>query len=128
MNKLVAERDWSAQEVCHMLLNLKLQQGSHQVISVDVRPEHMHSDCYGFRAHDDGGDMALTTQENKAITLSARTFRFMAISAVFDLEMHQMDISNAYLFNWRNSPGGITSSERANPRWILKQIKRVHDA
>jgi hypothetical protein len=26
MNKLIGERDWSAQEVCHLLLNIPLQQ------------------------------------------------------------------------------------------------------
>jgi len=40
MNKLIGERDWSAQEVCHILLGLPLQQGSRQVVTLDCRPEH----------------------------------------------------------------------------------------
>src|SRR5436309_372153 len=39
MNKFIGERDWSAQEVCHILLGLPLQEGSRQVISLDCRPE-----------------------------------------------------------------------------------------
>jgi hypothetical protein len=39
MNKLLVERDWGAMEVCHLLLNIPLQQGSRQVISLDCRPE-----------------------------------------------------------------------------------------
>jgi ATP-dependent DNA helicase PIF1 len=39
MNKLVGERDFSTQEVCHMLLDLPLANTSRTVISVDCRPE-----------------------------------------------------------------------------------------
>jgi Helitron helicase-like domain at N-terminus/Domain of unknown function (DUF6570)/PIF1-like helicase/DNA helicase Pif1, 2B domain len=38
MNKLVAERDYSAQEVCHILLGLPLQEHSRVVRLVDCRP------------------------------------------------------------------------------------------
>jgi ATP-dependent DNA helicase PIF1 len=38
MNKLVGERDYSAQEVCHMLLDLPLYHSSREVITVDLRP------------------------------------------------------------------------------------------
>src|SRR3979411_2362754 len=37
LNKLVAERDWSAQEICHLLLDLRLQSGSRVVRRVDCR-------------------------------------------------------------------------------------------
>jgi hypothetical protein len=37
MNKLIRERDYSAQEVMHLLLNLELSQGSRAFISVDLR-------------------------------------------------------------------------------------------
>jgi ATP-dependent DNA helicase PIF1 len=39
MNKLVGERDYSAQEVCHMLLDLPLYHSSRDVITVDLRPD-----------------------------------------------------------------------------------------
>ena len=38
LNKLIGERDYSAQEVCHLLLNLPLQEGSRAVLFVDCRP------------------------------------------------------------------------------------------
>ncbi|CAG9980512.1 unnamed protein product, partial [Clonostachys byssicola] len=37
MNKLAAERDWSAMEVCHLLLNLPLQEATRRLVSVDCR-------------------------------------------------------------------------------------------
>ncbi|KPM39851.1 hypothetical protein AK830_g6688 [Neonectria ditissima] len=47
MNKLAAERDWSAMEVNHLLLNLPLQKGSRTVRSVDCRTpdRHFHADA-----------------------------------------------------------------------------------
>ncbi|KAF1986139.1 hypothetical protein K402DRAFT_304358, partial [Aulographum hederae CBS 113979] len=39
MNKLIAERDWSAQEVMAHLLNIPAQESSRVVINVDCRPE-----------------------------------------------------------------------------------------
>ena len=38
INKLVSEQDWTAQKVCHHLLNLLLVKGSHIVLDVDCRP------------------------------------------------------------------------------------------
>jgi hypothetical protein len=38
MNKLMGERDYSAQEICHVLLGLPLQEDSRVVQSVDCRP------------------------------------------------------------------------------------------
>lgn len=37
MNKLVSERDWSAQEICHLLLNFPLINQSRTVLTVDCR-------------------------------------------------------------------------------------------
>ena len=38
INKLIRERDWSSQEVMHILLSIPLQQGSCEVITLDCRP------------------------------------------------------------------------------------------
>jgi hypothetical protein len=38
LNKLIGERDYSAQEVCHVLLGLPLQEDSRVVVMVDCRP------------------------------------------------------------------------------------------
>ena len=39
LNKLIGERDWSAQEVLHILLQLLVQKSSRMVVSLDCRPE-----------------------------------------------------------------------------------------
>ena len=58
MNQLIGEHDWSAQEVCHLLLDIPLQEGSRTVIGVDVRPEEQQRQMYSFvgveRAQVDG--------------------------------------------------------------------------
>ncbi|EED14666.1 hypothetical protein TSTA_041440 [Talaromyces stipitatus ATCC 10500] len=43
MNRLIGERDWSAQEVLHLLLDIPLQSASRICINVDCRPEEVHS-------------------------------------------------------------------------------------
>ena len=39
LNKLIGERDWSAQEVSHLLLQIPVQDSSRGVVSLDCRPE-----------------------------------------------------------------------------------------
>jgi ATP-dependent DNA helicase PIF1 len=39
LNKLIGERDWSAQEVSHILLRLPVQHCSREVVLFDCRPE-----------------------------------------------------------------------------------------
>jgi len=51
MNKLIAERDWSAQEVCHLLLDIPLCEGSRQIVTLDCR---QHSDRSAAYELDDG--------------------------------------------------------------------------
>jgi len=46
MNKLIGDRDYSAQEVCHLLLDLPLCESSRTVVNVDMRPEVEHSHMY----------------------------------------------------------------------------------
>ncbi|KAF5133799.1 ATP-dependent DNA helicase PIF1 [Metarhizium anisopliae] len=46
MNKLIAERDYSAQEISHLLLNLPLQEGTRMVVAVDCRPLEQHARSY----------------------------------------------------------------------------------
>jgi ATP-dependent DNA helicase PIF1 len=46
MNRLIGERDYSAQEVCHMLLNLKLSQSTRKFVTVDLRHPDQHSHLY----------------------------------------------------------------------------------
>ncbi|KAM4061451.1 PIF1-like helicase [Hirsutella rhossiliensis] len=51
MNKLIAERDYSAQEISHLLLNIPLQEGTRVVVYVDCRPLEQHARSY--RVDDD---------------------------------------------------------------------------
>lgn len=51
MNKLIAERDYSAQEISHLLLNIPLQEGTRMVVYVDCRPLEQHARSY--RVDDD---------------------------------------------------------------------------
>ncbi|KAM4067671.1 PIF1-like helicase [Hirsutella rhossiliensis] len=51
MNKLIAERDYSAQEISHLLLNIPLQEGTRMVVYVDCRPLEQH--VRSFRVDED---------------------------------------------------------------------------
>jgi hypothetical protein len=44
LNKLIGERDWSAQEVSHILLQLPVQKSSRMLVSLDCRPEDVQRD------------------------------------------------------------------------------------
>lgn len=44
LNKLIGERDWSAQEVSHILLQLPVQKSSRMLASLDCRPEDAQRD------------------------------------------------------------------------------------
>ncbi|KAJ8063299.1 hypothetical protein OCU04_008529 [Sclerotinia nivalis] len=44
LNQLIGERDWSAQEVSHILLRLPVQHCSREVITCDCRPEKAQPD------------------------------------------------------------------------------------
>ena len=44
LNKLIGERDWSAQEVSHILLQLPVQESSRSVVTLDCRPEQSQDD------------------------------------------------------------------------------------
>jgi ATP-dependent DNA helicase PIF1 len=49
MNKLIAERDWLAQEVCHQLLDIPLCEGSRNVVILDCRQEDDRSTAYELK-------------------------------------------------------------------------------
>ena len=44
LNKLIGERDWSAQEVSHILLQLPVQKSSRMLVSLNCRPEEVQRD------------------------------------------------------------------------------------
>lgn len=78
MNMLIAERDWSAQEVSHHLLGLDLVHGSRQVVYVDCRPEHEQTLSYVFGENDDdnhcGGKSSLQKYKDRPESLNDLTY------------------------------------------------------
>jgi hypothetical protein len=59
MNQLVGERDWSAQEVCHLFLGLPLVNVSRQIVNVDLRPEDQRATAFVFGSNGDGSEDAV---------------------------------------------------------------------
>src|SRR4030081_2380865 len=52
LNKLIGERDWSAQEVSHLLLQIPVQDSSRGVVSLDYRPEESQDDLIVLESGD----------------------------------------------------------------------------
>ena len=52
LNKLIGERDWSAQEVSHLLLQIPVQDSSRGVVSLDCRPEEAQDDLIVLESGD----------------------------------------------------------------------------
>ncbi|EXU94545.1 PIF1-like helicase, partial [Metarhizium robertsii] len=44
LNKLIGERDWSAQEISHILLQLPVQKSSRMLVGLDCRPDNVQRD------------------------------------------------------------------------------------
>ncbi len=63
MNKLIGERDYSAQETCHLLLKLPLYEDSRVVLSVDCRPPDKHSRQIEFSEKDEAVREKTTSYE-----------------------------------------------------------------
>ncbi|KJZ68848.1 hypothetical protein HIM_11766 [Hirsutella minnesotensis 3608] len=58
MNKLLAERDFSGQEICHVLLNCELQEGTRVVRAVDCRPYEQQGRSLRLQGdHDDDAEV-----------------------------------------------------------------------
>ena len=75
MNKLIGERDISAQEACHLLLQLNLTSSSRSVGSMDVRPLEQLRRALPFIHKGDSkpGDTYLERYCDRAEKLEART-------------------------------------------------------
>jgi hypothetical protein len=50
MNKIIAEYNWSVQEVCYQLFDIPLCKGSRNVVILDCQQENNRSAAYEFRA------------------------------------------------------------------------------
>jgi hypothetical protein len=56
MNTLVGDRDWSAQEVCYLLLDLPLKHNTRRVINVNLRRPEEHAQLFFAADEDDTND------------------------------------------------------------------------
>jgi ATP-dependent DNA helicase PIF1 len=63
MNKLIGERDYSAQEIRRLRLKLLLQEDSRVVLSVDCRPQDKHTRPLDFSDEDEIVQEKQTTYE-----------------------------------------------------------------
>jgi len=63
MNRLIGERDYSVQEVCHLLLGLPLQEDSRVVRSVDCRLPERHNHTLEFSENDEVVEQKKTAYE-----------------------------------------------------------------
>ena len=59
LNKLVGERDWSAQEISHILLKIPQQKSTRQCIVLDCRPEQAQDRHIRFDDSEAGEDMVV---------------------------------------------------------------------
>jgi hypothetical protein len=69
MNRLIGERDYSAQEVCHLLLGLPLQEDSRVVGSVDCRLPEKHNHPLEFSVNNEVVEQKRTAYENTSSDL-----------------------------------------------------------
>ncbi|KAG7009693.1 ATP-dependent DNA helicase [Physcia stellaris] len=90
LNKTIVERDWSAQEICHILLGLDLRDSSRAVESLDLRPLHKQRRVVSFDCRGDNDELTVTdtklekycgrkdTKENMTLFQSVRNYRWNA--------------------------------------------------
>ncbi|KAI9652816.1 MAG: hypothetical protein M1829_001469 [Trizodia sp. TS-e1964] len=87
LNKLIGERDWSAQEVSHILLNLSVQESSRTFVTLDCRPENAQDDL-----------IVLESGEIRAQRPPSRRYRDWVQNAP-----ESADVANVTLFEWLQS-------------------------
>ena len=114
LNKLIGERDWSAQEVSHILLQLPVQKSSRMVVSLDCRPEEAQRDLIVLES----GEM--TAQRSPLRRYRERLADTQnAAPALFDLSLFDCLRSWDWL-TWRVRP-------RASPRVINYYPRYLND-
>lgn len=101
MNKLISERDWSAQEVCHHLLDRNLKACTRGFTNIDVRPLDMQSRV-----------MSKLTSES---TVLSKTFLEKYCARQTD-QAHWTLIHVARYCEWKK--GVFTERARAKPKIV----------
>jgi hypothetical protein len=103
LNKLIGERDWSAQEVSHILLGLPAQDSSRQVVTLDCRPEEVQNDTI--------------TVEDETVTAKRSPLRRYQDRLT---DQANQALANVTLFDWLRTWNWITWTVR--PRAPLRVI------
>jgi hypothetical protein len=68
MNRLVGERDWSTQEVCHLLLNLPLSNSTRRVLNVNVkRPKDQPQLFVRYKGQVDGSGTIAKARKGRSL-------------------------------------------------------------
>jgi hypothetical protein len=90
LNKLIVERDWSAQEVSHILLQLPLTSSSRVVVTLDCRPETEAQQVVTF---EDGSVKAQASAYD-------RYKKRLTPEAVRAMKNGPVDLTNLTLLDW----------------------------
>lgn len=117
MNKLIGERDWSAQEVCHLLLNLPLQVSSRSVQNVDCRPEGEQS--LAIVLPEDDGDRNVVATHGRS-TLEKYKARPDALTAVTYLKFLRLYDFKSRPSSWKERPRAAARISNYSPRYDCK--------
>ena len=116
MNKLVGERNYSAQEVTHTLFGYPLVNSSRTTINVDCRPEEEQGTSYNFnrRSVDILDDEPVFQQVSTVLAKYRRRPASLELVCYID-----------YLLHYSHVPGQERRRKRAQPR-ILNFIPRYN--
>jgi ATP-dependent DNA helicase PIF1 len=84
LNKLIGERDWSAQEVSHLLLQIPVQDSSRGVVNLDCRPEEAQDDLIILESGDISTRRSVLRRYRDRLTDTRNGNRFLPALSLFD--------------------------------------------
>jgi ATP-dependent DNA helicase PIF1 len=88
LNKLIRERDWSAQEVSHILLQLPVQQSSRALVHLDCRPEEAQSNLIVLESGDITAQRSVLQKYQDRLTNTANRNASLPNLTLFDCLLH----------------------------------------
>ncbi|KAF2706209.1 hypothetical protein K504DRAFT_386012, partial [Pleomassaria siparia CBS 279.74] len=114
MNKLIGDRDYSAQEVCHMLLDLPLSLSSRTVINVDLRPENTQPHLY----HLEQGE----TRQGKSLLMKYKERSKDEMDGLQDIPYITFLKSHAHISPYKNRPRAQERVLNVYPRYNPEDV------
>jgi hypothetical protein len=91
LNAFLAERDYSAQEVCHMLLDIPLQQGSRAPIRLDCQPENRLTTSFIFNHAADNEEDGVRRGKSVYEKYKSRPVRLEQVSLLIFLQKYNFE-------------------------------------